>query len=256
MTLGLHPTKLGIRDFNNPLDLSPSVVEEIRRAAVVEYPHEVCGLIVSGKWVKAPNIAKDTLISWEIEPEFQAQFGPDDVQGVVHSHCKPYKGEPTKHDMEAQIPSGLPWGIVHTDKEWATKPQWWGDFRLDEPLVGRPFIHGISDCYSAIRSWYWQKREILLPEYPRNTDWWEQNGGVEDMYTKGIGAVGTRISRDQIQPGDVALFKFSYPVPSHAAVITDNGQMYHHIAGHLSGETPLGKYQKFAVAWYTYRKDI
>jgi len=254
MTLAIQePTRNCVRDFDNPLELSPAEIVRMRESALRAYPEEMCGLIVDSKWVEAKNISPEPLTSWLIDQDFQSQF---DIQGVVHSHCKPYRPEPSKEDMEHQIEDGNPWGIVYTDGAWASKPLWWGDFRLEEPLIGRKFVHGVKDCYSAIRSWYWQRRGILLPDVPRNFGWWEDKNRATEksLYSEGIGKLGYRISRDEVQVGDVALFQFLSKVPHHAAVVIENGLLYHHLESELSGRTPLGNYQKFAVAWLRYKE--
>lgn len=248
-----QPFKNGILDYENPLELSSSVVDTMRRCAIDRFPNEMCGLIVNGEWVEAENIAEDKKVTWLIDQDFQSSFNPDDIQGVVHSHCKPHIINPTKTDMQFQMEDGNPWGIIYTDGTWGSKPLWWGDFRLDEPLVGRTFVHGVTDCYSAIRSWRWQKRGHYIPEFPRNTDWWKNAKDEGSMYAKGAVQLAYRIDRSDVEPGDAALFQFLEKIPHHAAIIADNGQMYHHIQDQLSGHSPLGNYQQFATSWWRFK---
>ncbi len=243
----LEPTRNDVIDFDNPLKLDVETITAMRSAACEAFPKEMCGVISKGKFFKAENISPEPNISWLIDQNFQSEF--EVIDGVVHSHCKPYRREPTSHDIALQMQEGSPWGILYTDGSHASKPLWWGDFRLEEPLKGREFIHGVKDCYSAIRSWIWQKRQIYLPDVPRDYDWWAEPTG-KGLYGELIGKYTTRIQPNEVREGDVALFQFAAKVPHHAAVVTAGGLMYHHLQDNLSGETALSRYQHFAVGWF------
>ncbi|MDE9567176.1 peptidase P60, partial [Xenorhabdus bovienii] len=77
----------------------------------------------------------------------------------------------------------LPWHIV-------SYPE--GDLRTiyprgELPLVGRPFVLGIYDCYGLIMSYYRQQYSINLNDYRVNYPWWEQG---ENLYMENFENAG------------------------------------------------------------------
>ena len=121
----------------------------------------------------------------------------------------------------------LPFGVVVCDGEQYYKPFWFGDQCPVPPLLRRPFRHGVTDCYSLIRDWYRVERNILLPEFPRDWNWWLVKG--RDMYLKGFREAGFRVvDRALPRVGDGILFRIRSDTPNHAAVVVDDRFMLHH----------------------------
>jgi len=180
----------------------------------------------------------------------------DKLQAVLHSHVNtvPTTCAPSEKDMQGQMDSAVIWGILPV-KEYPNQievfdPLFWGDFRLEEPLIGRKFIHGVSDCYSLIRAWFWQTKKIILPEYARDNKWWEKN---QDLYQQGFPELGfVRIEESQRQAGDFFLGKVRSSVPNHGGVLLDNGIALHHLEGRLSRREPILRWQKFITHWLRY----
>ena len=131
-----------------------------KAACIAGYPNEVCGLIIDGAYVACQNIAADPTKDFKVDPAAVVAAG-NNLQCVIHSHPEG-QGIPSANDMQSQIDSAVIWGIVVVKKDartgtvYASDPVFWGDYRLEEPLIGRDFIHGIHDCGSIIRSYFWQ----------------------------------------------------------------------------------------------------
>ena len=125
-----------------------------------------------------------------------------------------------------------------------------GDHRLGDSLVGRVFIHGVTDCYGLIRSWYWQERHVKLPEFPRDHEWWKDGG---NLYEEGFGPAGFRIvaAQDAVT-GDVALINFRSKVPNHGGVLLDGGLLLHHLMGRKSVREPVGRWTPMISKWLRY----
>jgi cell wall-associated NlpC family hydrolase len=157
--------------------------------------------------------------------------------------------------MKSQIASGVPWIIAGYDPRGG---MWhfncWGDHTLDLPILGRPFVHGIEDCYTLIRKWWWQNKEVKLSEYPRNDFWWTSMEDVQDdLYVKNFETEGFQqfwpSSPADLQPGDVFLFKLASKQYNHGGVFDGNGLIQHHAPGRLSEDTPVGPYFRRIDMW-------
>ena len=85
------------------------------------------------------------------------------AQMILHSHPN---GPvfPSRPDMEGQIATAVPWGIIALDEERIGDPEIWGDQLPVVPLLGRSFMHGIRDCYSLIRDTFRLGREGLAEQ--------------------------------------------------------------------------------------------
>lgn len=210
------------------------VEQQFRAAAVSAWPREMCGVITDSGFVEVTNVAGDPLTDFRM-PE-TTWFDHSPVRGVVHSHpterlekvilgVRPHS--PSAADMMGQIASAVPWAIVVTSRTTSIQPLWWGDHVLSEPLERRPFRHGITDCYAAVRAWYWQRRGIKLKDYARDPGWWG-NGG--NLYVDNFTDAGfRRISKEQASEGDVLLMQIGKTlVPNHAAINLGRGTIYHH----------------------------
>src|SRR5699024_4319957 len=119
---------------------------------------------------------------------------------------------PSAADMRGQINTGVAWGIVATDGERCAGLAWWGDGVERAPLIGRGFVHGVTDCYALVRDYYAIELGIALPDYPRDWEWWHKGG---NLYLEGVASAGfARIEADDAQPGDMWFAQLRSPVPS------------------------------------------
>lgn len=110
-------------------------------------------------------------------------------------------------------------------------------------LIGLPFSHGATDCYSCFRRYYKDVLGITLNDYARPNDWWIEEG--MDLYRQnfekeGFSQVDVHSVKD-IRLHDGLLIaipdsrnKGKVAVPNHIAVYTGNGKILHHRLGQLS----------------------
>lgn len=237
------------------------------------YPEESCGLIIGGKYIACTNVAAhpDThdpdnadcgcrLCSFEINPKVYAAHA-DEVQMIVHSHPDgPFY--PSKADMEGQALTGKPWAIFALDDERvANSPVVWGQADIP-PLVGREFMHGVTDCYAIIRDAYalgreelakqdidWPFEPIELMDCPREDAWWEKG---EDLYIDNFAKAGFVEIKDAPQPGDVFLMKIRSSKFNHGGVLVGNDLIVHHLPSRLSRREPAGIWGRQAGIWLRY----
>lgn len=196
-----------------------------------EYPREACGLIlnVHGDEVYWPcrNLAenrKDFVMSPE---DYAAGEDQGDVLAVVHSHPDT-SANPSQADLVSCESTGLPWHIMSIPGEsWRTiQPS---GYRA--PLIGREFSYGILDCFTLIRDWFREERDIHLMDFDRPEEWWNRGG---DLYMENFSKAGFEPVNDEIQRGDVILMQIRAPVANHAAVYLGNNLMLHHLINRLS----------------------
>lgn len=226
--------------------------------ALREWPRESCGVVAGGLYVPVTNIAEnplehfvmpdDTLVRYEVEAVIHShnsisEPGPDGRHRPHHPHY------PTADDMIHQIETDVPWGIVSTDGKDTTEILWWGDHVLDQPLVGRQFVPGVTDCYALIRAYYWQEKGVRLPDFARDSEWWNLG---KDLFEEGFAQAGfVRIDETEAMTGDVVLMNLGTPVTCHGGIILDS-LVLHHLENRLSRREPLGNWRKRITHWLRY----
>lgn len=211
---------------------------------LAEFPKEACGIVVRGRFKPLPNIAENPTQDFDVDPIVYTQH---EVQAVLHSHPidpnsdRKYPWNWFSHsDVEGQIGTAVPWGVVSTDGV-GTSPIVWRDDNDRPPLIGRTFVHGVDDCYSLIRDWFKQERGIVLKDFARGMNWWKQGNLYEDNFMK---AGFKEIPLSEATVGDCLMFKYGTRVINHAAVITGPSTILHHLfslkGAVLSGEEDMG----------------
>ena len=164
---------------------------------------------------------------------------------------------PSASEMRAQASLAVPFGVVVCDRSRCIDRFWFGDQCPVLPPLGRPFRHGVTDCYSLIRDFYRKTRDVLLPDYPRDWNWWIQ--GL-DLYRAGFEEAGFRpVDPADADQADAVLFRMRSKVPNHAAVLLDGGWMLHHPASihpydtlRTSRSEPLARWKRHVTHWLRY----
>lgn len=262
--------------------LAVETIEAAKKHAVTEYPKESCGIVVGDQYLPAINQAKPIeehvegdrdcncqLCSFVVDPNFYIDAEKKgEVRAVLHSHPK---GPlfPSQADMEGQVATNVPWGIIALDEENGVyrtgEPLLWGDQLPIQPLIGRLFMHGVSDCYSLVRDTFrlgkdelraqeisdcWPFDPIVLPEVPRDDGWWE---GDQDLYTDGLKLHGFKpIEASEARPGDGFLAKIRSEKYNHAGLLVDDNLIIHHLPNRLSRREPSGIWGRAAALWVRY----
>jgi proteasome lid subunit RPN8/RPN11 len=223
------------------------------------YPNEAVGVLINGKFHPCVNTSPIPGQTFRVAAEelgaLEVWHGP--LQAMLHSHpvisSSPPKWDPrwpSTRDMDDWLKGSIPWGIVSTEGENVSDPVWL-DEANPEPLLGREFIHGINDCYSIIRDWF-KEQGVLLPNYARGMEWW--NRGL-DLYWQNFKDAGfSVIKREEVQVGDVALMQVRSPVVNHAAIVTGNNEILHHLFHRLSCNDRLDTWERVITAYVRYDK--
>jgi len=128
----------------------------------------------------------------------------------------------------------LPFIVYSTSADaWSIyQPQGWR-----AALEGRPFFHGILDCYTLVKDYYDIKLGIKLADFYRPDDWWKTGA---NMYLEHSKEQGFMEVASPLHVHDVLLMHWQSQVPNHAAVYVEPGLILHHAPGRISGKSPYG----------------
>ena len=207
------------------------------------FPGEAFGAVFGSPdrpvWHSVDDVADNSRADFRVEEavlrRLEESHGP--LLAVVHTRSStaaehkdvdPLLFIPSAAEMRAQMSLAVPFGVVVCVRSRCIDRFWFGDQSPRLPLPGRPFRHGVTDCYSLIRDFYRLEWGVLLPDHPRDWNWWTQ--GL-DLYQAGFEEAGFR-SIDPAHAGDAdaVLFRMRSRVPNHAAVLLGEGRMLHHPA--------------------------
>lgn len=239
-------------------DLFPAASAAAMAHAESEYPKEAVGIVtLDGEYVPLVNVSRTPTETFELSEDDDIAYatldddGNPKVAAFLHSECyergeiNPLLIGPSKEDMEQCIATNCTWGLVPCINGVAEKPLYWGEFLLDTPLLGRPFVPQVTDCLNFIRSFYWQVYGILVPEVPRGWEWWLEGG---NLFEEGLRTAGFhKIDIEEMAPGDGVLLQIRSPVPNHAMIVLDAGLMVHHPQQMLSVREPFGRWRPYTV---------
>jgi proteasome lid subunit RPN8/RPN11 len=246
----------------------PDLLTAIRAHGEHEYPRESCGLVIDGDYYGIKNGHPDPTHHFFIDPEIVATYRKyGTIQAVIHSHPDPLPDDqrmhlsmagPSRADMAAQIACGIPFGIVTVDRGNAGDVYFWGDGLEPLELLGRPFRHGVTDCYSLVRDYYMTEHKITLPEVPRDDRWWDlgQSLYLDHFEAAGFTVLGGREALSQLRPGDGLLASIRSSVPNHAAIYVGDGLILHHLPKRLSAREPASAFTSARLHAVLRHKDL
>lgn len=115
----------------------------------------------------------------------------------------------------------------------------------NRPLTGRPFLHGLFDCYTLIRDYYTRNFNLIMPNnMQREWEWWNQG---PNLYVENANNYGFFEVND-IKEHDLIVMSLGSPVPNHGAIYLGDGKLIHHIAGRFSTIEELSTFYKTKIS--------
>ena len=207
-----------------------------------EDPKESCGLLlnIKGKerYYPCRNLSMTEHQCFIIDPEdYVKADNTGEIVGVVHSHpiTPP---NPSQADMISCEDSNLPWYIVNPKTEqWA----YLEPCGYKPPLLGRQWVWGITDCWSLVRAWYKEEKNIELKDWDRPTTLEEFMDNP--LFESCAWRTGFRELRpdERLQNGDVLLMSILHPTLNHVAIFFQ-GDVIHHLTDRLSCREPYSEW--------------
>ena len=205
-------------------------------------PKESCGLLLDikgkEKYFPCKNLSTYSQQCFIIDPDDYIKAEESgNILAVVHSHpvTPPVASQA---DMIGCENSNLPWHIVNP------KTEEWGYLEpsgYKPPLLGRPWVWGITDCWSLVRDWYKEEKNIILRDWDRPTT--PQQFLEKPLFESCAWRTGFRELRpnEKLLNGDVLLMSILSPTLNHVAIFI-NGDVLHHLADRISCKEPYNEW--------------
>lgn len=221
--------------------LKEETKEQALEHAKRDSPRESVGLvyILKGreKYYECSNLAETPDEHFVLDPsDYLKCEEQGQITGIIHSHPTT-NHYPSAADLVACEKSGLPWHVVNPETEnWGyCEPSGY-----ELPFVGRPFFHGVVDCYTLLQDFYKKELNITMGDYHRRDKWWDKG---ENMYLDNFKKEGMReVDMDALKYGDILLMKLDSDVPNHGAIYLGEMIILHHVQGRLSSRDVYGGY--------------
>jgi len=233
------------------MELDNHIWQAMIQHTLDDYPNEAVGLILEDEYVRLENVSETPTKSFEVDSVEYVKH--KDVVALYHSH--PYDKDdketiklqrmkfdlrtPSLKDIETHIAMSIPFVICTTEGENVSKPLWIG--YETQPLVGRDFIYHVNDCWTLVRDWYKQEKDIELPNIKKEFNWWrgeEPENHYEELYDE---AGFVEIDGRDIDVGDVAVLSVGSNVGNHLGVYLGGNMLLHHMYGSPSCITEYPK---------------
>ena len=207
-----------------------------------EDPKESCGLLLNirgkEKYFPCRNLSLTSHQCFILDPEDYVKADSiGEIIAIIHSHpiTPP---EPSQADRVACEQSNLPWHIVNP------KTETWADLKptgFKAPLLGRQWVWGVSDCWSLVRDWYKQEKNIELKDWDRPTT--PEELLLNPLFISCAWRTGFRELRpeEKLINGDALLMSIGSPGLNHVAIFID-GDVLHHLTDRLSCREPYSQW--------------
>ena len=206
--------------------------------AETEDPKESVGLLlnIKGKerYYPCRNLSAQSDEYFILDPEdYIKGSNLGEITAIIHSHpdTPPVASQADKMSCEQ---TKLPWYIVNP------KTETWGYYEpcgYEAPLLGRPWVWAVTDCWSLVVDWYKKEKGIKLLDYERPTR-------IEDftddpVFERYLPSRGFRLLRPEepLINGDVLAMSILGKGLNHVAIFID-GDVLHHSADRLSCREP------------------
>ena len=217
-------------------------------------PKESCGLLLNirgkEKYFPCRNLSMTDHQCFILDPEDYVKADSiGDITAVIHSHPTTPPNA-SQADQIACEQSNLPWHIINP------KTEIWGYCEpcgYKPPLIGRPWVWGVTDCWSLVRDWYKQEKGINLKDWNRPTT--PEEFLKNPMFELCAKDTGFRMlsSTEKLQIGDVLLMSIMSSGLNHVAIyLGDN--VLHHLTDRLSCREPYSEWL-FKCTGGRYRYD-
>jgi proteasome lid subunit RPN8/RPN11 len=218
-----------LSSFSNPITSEQQ--SKIQERAEAAHPVEACGFILGdGGVVECTNISTEKN-TFKISAEETALY-LDDATASWHSHID--YGDVSFADINASKALNLPYAVFNC----AGTEHFYFNPNQSTGLLGRPWMYGGYDCYSAVRDWYSQEMGVAMGDYERLYEGeWVQRGFThfEDNFAaEGFVRIPPSVP---LERGDVFLMKIrNDDACNHVAVLEDPSanQIYQHLVGRRS----------------------
>ena len=206
--------------------------------AKVEDPKESVGLLlnVKGKerYYPCNNLSITSYQCFVLDPEDYVRADSiGEITAIIHSHPVT-PPTPSQADLVSCEDSNLPWHIVNP------KTEQWGYCEpsgYKAPIIGREWVWGITDCWSLVRDWYKEQKNIELRDWKRPTT--PEDFLKDPLFERCAKATNFKElePNEKLENGDLLFMSIMGNGLNHVAIFLD-GDVLHHLADRLSCREP------------------
>lgn len=184
------------------ITLTDTLIDELRQTAKERYPNEMCGVLtLDGAFIETKNTHPTPSECFRIDARDLYNLSNEHtVTAIVHSHPKT-SAVPSDKDMLSMHTHDLPFVIVGEHGDVVTH------YPKQAPLLRRPYVHGLYDCFSIVRDYYARELGIQINDYERSQHWYE-DATHQDLYAENFKAEGFVVvpnGKNNLQRHDVLL---------------------------------------------------
>jgi proteasome lid subunit RPN8/RPN11 len=250
----------------SPASIASDVRLQVKLHAEESAPVECCGIIAtSGKRQRV--VRSENMMDEENRRHFfrvdeklirEVEDSGETIAAYYHSHYG-RTAEPSIGDIAGCESCETPFLIYALpNDEW----RWLEPTGYEVPLLGRPFIPGILDCFTIVRDYYRQKLGIRFPNYYRTDDWHkitDRNHEYFNHYEKCAAKAGFFKTTTALRLHDCILTRLNSEVSNHCLIWLGDGKVLHHPPRLLSQEIAVttrgGQYAQHATGVWRH-KDL
>lgn len=207
-------------------------------------PHECCGFVILNNITKlvdifpCENIAEDKTHHFVIAPNKLIEAEKiGKIIAYYHSHTMGDEN-PSLADKVNSRALSLP-SIIYSII--SRKFAFYIPENFETPLVGRPFVWGVLDCWCLVCDYYKQNLKIDLNNNFFRTS--QEDLLQNDYFEKNIEAQNLVVVHD-LKEHDILLMKINSKIANHTAVYLGHEQILHHPGDRLSQRTFYGSFWK------------
>jgi proteasome lid subunit RPN8/RPN11 len=225
--------------------------DELRAHAQSKPEEETCGIIAGGKFFPCSNIHSSPIDNFGIDAKDYARLEELGIEAIFHSHTG-FNDTFSRHDIASCKAINLPWVMYCIGaNSWHEM-----DPTGNAPLLERPWIYGIYDCYGLVRDYFRKEYNILLDDYDRGEEF-EWASSEWRMFEKNFAAQGFR-EAEGLRKGDVLLMQLQANFPNHVGVMhaPDQNIFYQHLLGRLSEANVYGGYWQKCMVKILRHKEL
>jgi len=205
------------------------IKEKVKAHALRVAPEECCGFICVNPLgditvFECENKEFNKNNRFQIDPKMNVEaerFGT--IVAFYHSHASDENLNLSPHDLDASFESCIP-ALLYV------VPQDIWKFNVPTtyepaPLIGRPFVFGIWDCFTIVRDYCLMHKNILLGSYFEPT---KEELKTSDCFDRcSVNEKFEVIPLEQIREGDVMLFRTKEFTGFHLGIYLGNNEFMH-----------------------------
>lgn len=218
--------------------LTKALKEAIIEHAAKEYPKECCGVVVNKEYIPCKNVAEDPTSFFSIDPiDLVRAESKGTIDAYVHSHPNGV-AEPSEPDLVQMNKHNKVWLICGYTPDELIEVKKHTPEGYTLPLLGRNYYHGLQDCYTLIKDYYYRELNIVLNDYDRSDSWWlEEN--TKSLYLDNFKNEGfLEVKDDTIKKHDVILFKLGRTFHiNHAGIFLGDGELESEVTNKVIGNS-------------------